>query len=100
MGAHFAYHSGVSDVRPAVGGDVVVVDWTKGIGAFDSLLGRVCWVVTDALAESSKFVGVGGIPDFFVGRVVAELAMFELFAGCGIKDRARLWACWWRWCGR
>jgi hypothetical protein len=78
----------------------VVVDRAKGIGAFDSLLCWVRWVVTDALAEPSKFVGVRGIPDFFVGRMAAELAMFELFAGCGVKDRARLRALRWCWRGR
>ena len=40
------------------------------------------------MAESSKFIGIGGIPDLFVSWVAAKLAMFELFTRGYVEDRA------------
>ena len=43
-------------------------------------------VVADTFAEVSKFIGVGAVPYFFVGRMLTELAMLHGLAGVGIQD--------------
>ena len=36
--SHAAHHPGVGDVSPAVGGNVMEVDWSKGVHSFNTLL--------------------------------------------------------------
>ena len=38
------------------------------------------------MAEAADFIGVGAVPDVFVGRVLTDLAMIQGLAGGGIKD--------------
>ena len=41
----------------------------------------------DTLAEAAEFIGVGAVPDVFVGRMLTELVMFLGFTSGGVKDR-------------
>ncbi len=67
---------GVADFLALVERDVVVVDETEGVGTCYPL---AIWrrAGTNALAETTKFVGIGGIPRGFVMGVTTKLAMFK-----------------------
>ena len=62
----------------------MILDGAKGICSLHALMLRVPGVSANALAEPSEFIGVRHIPGLFVGRVLAELAMFEHCAGGGV----------------
>ncbi len=56
-----ADNHGVADFFALVERDVIVVDETEGIGTCYPLA-IWCRAGTNALAETTKFVGIGGIP--------------------------------------
>ncbi len=59
----------MSDFLALVERDVVVVDETEGVGTCNPL---AIWrrAGTNALAETTKFIGIGGIPRGFVMGVM------------------------------
>ncbi len=63
------------------------VDWAKGVGALNAFARRSGTAGADTLAETAKFVGVGGVPNGLIGRMGAEVAVFEHTAGSRIQDR-------------
>ena len=70
----------------AVVRNILVVNDLEGVGDFYTLT-CVGGVVSNGLAETTKFVGVLKNPDLFVICMVGKLAIFEgLASGC-IKDR-------------
>ena len=44
-------------------------------------------VGADTLAEAAEFIGVGAVPDVFVGRMLTELVVLQVLASGGVKDR-------------
>ena len=62
------------------------MDDLDGISTFDRLAGLV-GVGSDTLEEAAEFIGVGEVPDVFVGRMLAEWVMLQGLAGGDIKDR-------------
>ena len=58
-------------------GDVLVPDGVEGVCAFHTLLGGVKCINADALAQPSKFVGLGGVPVRAQLWVAAECAVFK-----------------------
>jgi hypothetical protein len=73
---NLADNRGVTDFLALVERYVVVVDETEGVGTWYPL---AIWrrARTDALAETTKLVGIGGIPLCFVMGVMTKLAMFK-----------------------
>ena len=67
-------HFGVGDLFAPILWDVFVKDYLEGIGTFDEL-DSLGWVGAETLAEAAEFVGLGAVPDVFVGRILTELAM-------------------------
>ena len=65
----------LNDVQSAVQRDVVILDWSEGVGAVHSFFRRVGWVGANSLAEAAELVGVGGVPNVFIFRVPSELSM-------------------------
>ena len=43
-------------------------------------------VGSNTLAEAAEFIGVGVVPDVFVGGMLAELEMLQGLASGGVKD--------------
>ena len=86
FGAHFADHLGVGDFFAAVDGYVFVVYDVEGVCAFDSLAISTR-VVSNALAETTKFVSIRLVPDGAELGVFAELAIFKGFACIVVYDR-------------
>ena len=87
FGAELAHDSGDGDAAAAVGGNVVVVDGAKGVGAFHALASAI-WACAESLAEAAELCAVGGGPyraEFWVASV---LAVFQVLAGVGIEDGA------------
>jgi hypothetical protein len=76
---------GVADFLALVKRDVVVVDETEGVGTCYPL---AIWprAGTDALAETTEFVGIGGIPHGFVTGVTTKLAMFKEFTCSRVQE--------------
>ena len=85
LGAELAYDSGDGDAAAVVGGNVVVVDGAKGVGAFHALASAV-WACAESLAEAAELCAVGGGPCRAKFWVASELAVFQVLAGVGIKD--------------
>ena len=54
--------------------------WFYGLGG---------WFDTNALAQSTKFVGVGLIPSFLIVWVLTKLTVFKRFTGGMIEN----WEC-------
>jgi len=84
----FTNHSCVGDITVAVNRDVVIVDGPKSICSLHSWFGRFRFATSNALAQSSKFVGIGLVPGFFVGWVGLELSMFKFLTHVNVKNRA------------
>jgi hypothetical protein len=81
---------GVADFLALVERDVIVVDETEGVGTCYLL---AIWrrAGTNALAEMTKFVGIGGIPRGFVMGVTMKLAMFKEVTCSRVQDREGRW---------
>ncbi len=71
-----ADNHGVADFLALVERDVVVVNETEGVGTCYPL---AIWrrARTDASAETTKFVDIGGIPRGFVTGVTTKLVTFK-----------------------
>ena len=78
-------HFGVGDLFATLLWDVLILDDLEDIGNFDKLA-SLGGVGSDTLAEAAEFIGVGAVPDVFVGGMLAELAMLQGLAGGGFKD--------------
>ena len=50
-----------------------------------------CRARTDALAETTEFVGIGGIPRGFVTGVTTKLAMFKEVTCSRVQDGEGRW---------
>ncbi len=76
---------GVADFFALVERDVIVVDETEGVGTCYPL---AIWrrAGTDALAEMTKFIGIGGIPRGFVMGVTMKLVMFKEVTCSRVQD--------------
>ena len=79
-------HFGVGDLFATLLWDVLISNDIEGISAFDNLAG-LGGVGADTLAEAAEFIGVGAVPDVFVGRILAELAVLQGLACGGVKDK-------------
>ena len=71
----FAYNIAVADFWEMISGNVSEVNNVKGVGAINWLCGEIC--ASEALAEMTKFFGVGGAPDLLVLWMFDKLAVFE-----------------------
>jgi hypothetical protein len=80
----------VEDFLALVERDVVVVNETESVGICYPL---AIWrrARTNALAETTKFVGIGGIPRGFVTGVRTKLAMFKEVTCSRVQDREGRW---------
>ena len=56
-------------------GDVGKLDEVKGVCAFYALLPWLFCTFTDVLAESSKFIGIGGFPNVRKLGVLTQLSV-------------------------
>ena len=66
-----AYYHGMANFMPTVLRNVRELDEFEGICAFHVLLPWAFRTFSNALAEPSKFVGIGGVPDLGELRVFA-----------------------------
>ena len=73
LGEKRANNIGESDAFATVQWNVFVLEDVKCFGALDALIFWVFWVGVDALAQVSKFVGVGRVPGCSKERMTAEL---------------------------
>jgi hypothetical protein len=80
----------VADFLALVERDVVVVDETGGVGTCYPL---AIWrrAGTNALAETTEFVGIGGIPCGFVTGVPTKLAIFKEVICDRVQDGEGRW---------
>jgi hypothetical protein len=80
----------VADFLALVERDVVVVDETEGVGTCSPL---AIWhrAGTDALAETTEFIGIRGIPCGFVMGVTTKLAMFKEVTCSRVQDGEGRW---------
>jgi hypothetical protein len=80
----------VADFLALVERDVVVVNKTEGVGTGYPL---AIWrrARSDALAETTEFVGIGGILLGFVTGVTTKLAMFKEVTCSRVQDREGRW---------
>ena len=67
-------HFGVADLFALILWDFLVKDDLEGVGTFDVLVG-LGRAGADILAEADELIGVGAVPDVFVGKMITELAM-------------------------
>ena len=63
----------MADVGVVVLGDVVLVDDTGGACSCHALFVGPCGTLTNSLAQTANFIGVGGDPWLFETRVPLEL---------------------------
>ena len=63
----------------------MVVDGSKGVGAFDALASFI-WACAESLAEAAELGTVGGGPCRAEFWVASELAVFQVLAGVRIED--------------
>ena len=63
----------------------MVVDGSKGVGAFDALASSI-WDCAESLAEAAELGAVGGGPCRAEFWVASELAVFQVLAGVRIED--------------
>ena len=75
VGFNLAYYHGMANFMPPVLWDVGELDEFIGVCAFHALLPWAFWTFTDALAESSKFIGIGGVPNVYKLGVLAKLSV-------------------------
>ena len=73
---YFTHDLGVRDVPMAVGEYSMEVVGAEGVSTLDALLCGVSGVGADALAEASKFIGIGCVPHGLVCGMAVQLAMF------------------------
>jgi hypothetical protein len=73
--------------NPGVGNIVASSDGLKGVGAIDAFASRAGVVGANALAEPTKFIGIGLVPYGLVGRMGAELMVFKHMPGGLVQDR-------------
>jgi hypothetical protein len=73
---NFTYHHGVAYFLSLVRQNVLVVDEEEGVSSCNPL-GTGSIPRADALAQTSKIIGVRGIPRCFVMGIVTELAMLK-----------------------
>ena len=79
-------HFVVDDIFAMLLWGVLISDDFVCTSAFDTLSG-LGGVGANTLAEAAKFIGVGAVPDVFVGRILTELVMFLGFTSGGVQDR-------------
>jgi hypothetical protein len=72
----FADYKGMADFLSLVRWDIFVLNQEEGIGTIDMFCAGL-GAGADALAESAKFVCIGGVPSYLVQGVTAELAVFK-----------------------
>ena len=73
------------------GRNVGMQNRSEGVNAIDALFVGHCWVLSNALAQASKFVGIGCIPNVFVLWVALQLDMFKHLALELVKDGQGNW---------
>ena len=72
----FTAHLGVCDQSTVFRWDIFVTDDMEGLSAFDSLF-HAGGILSDALAETPKFVYIQCVPDVFIFRMATESIIFE-----------------------
>ncbi len=72
----FADYKGMADFLSLVRWDIFVLNQKESIGTINTFC---AWLGAgvDALAESAKFICIGGVPSCLVLGVTAELMVFE-----------------------
>ena len=75
MGFDLAYYHGMANFISFVLWNVGELDEYEGVCAFHALLPWAFRTLTDALAESSKFIGIGGVPNVCKLGVLAKLSV-------------------------
>jgi hypothetical protein len=88
---HFTYQHGVADFLSFIGWDVMIVYKKEGVSACNPLCVGGS-TRTNALAQTSKSIGVRSVPGGFVAGVTTELGMLKEFASGGVKPQKSLWA--------
>ena len=72
---YLAHNHGMANFMPAVLRNVCKLDEFEGVCAFHALLSWAFRTFSDALAEPSKFVGIGGVPNLGELGVFAQLSV-------------------------
>ena len=72
---NLAYYHGMENSMPSVLGNVGKLDEFTGVCAFHALLPWAFWTFTNALEESSKFIGIGGVPNVCKLGVLVQLSV-------------------------
>ncbi len=85
--ADFTDHFGVCDLMSSGSRNILVLDGTEGIRAFDTLLAWTRGMLSDTLAEAAKFIGIRRVPHVLVFWMAAEMAVFKRLAGVLVQDR-------------
>ena len=75
VGFNLTYYHVLANFMPSVLWNVGKLDEFKGACAFHALLLWAFWTFIDALAESSKFIGIGGVPNVCKLGVLAQLSL-------------------------
>ena len=70
-----AHNHGMANFMPAVLSNFCELDEFEGVCAFHALLPWAIRTFSDALAETSKFVGIGGVPNSGKLGVFAQLSV-------------------------
>ena len=73
MGFNLTYYHGMANFMPSVLGNVGKLDEFKGVCAFHASLPWAFLTFTNALAESSESIGIGGVPNVCKLGVLAQL---------------------------
>ena len=66
--------------------DIIVLNTKEGIGAIDTFCAGL-GAGANALAESTKFICIRGVPSCLVPWVTAELVVIEELAHCWIEHQ-------------
>jgi hypothetical protein len=66
--------------------DILVLDQEEGIGTIDTFCAGL-GAGANALAESTKFICIRGVPSCLVPGVTAELVVFKELARCWIQHQ-------------
>ncbi len=87
----FTYHHGVTYFLPFVSWNVLVIYEKEGVSPHHTL-GAGGIPRANALAETTKFISVHGIPHGFKMGIAMELAMLKKFTSGRDKDQQGQWA--------
>ena len=71
---------------PSVLWNISKIDESEGVCAFHALLPWAFLTLSNALAESAKFIGVGGVPNVCKFGVILQLVVLYQLTGSFDED--------------